>query len=173
MQLAKKSDTGSYYNDIGRVAKWEDYKNIKIYIENEPNLDYLYEQAFDIWNRAIPYFGFVYVNDKNEADIRCSFVQEFFDQKVGVTKYPKGMKIVDGEMYLQAPVLIEVSKSSIDRRQVTEEEILSTIIHEVGHALGILGHSKNRNDIMFFDTTTYQGTSLSQRDINTIDEIYQ
>ena len=173
IRYAQKEDKGSYLSDIGKTAQWRDYKNIKIYIEREENLDYLYEKAFDIWANAIPYFGITYVNNKEEADIRCSFVDEFFDTKVGVTKYKGGMKVSNGKMYLNPPVLIEISRTTINNRQITEDEILSTIIHEAGHALGIIGHSKNRNDIMFFSTATYQGTSLSQRDINTIDEIYQ
>lgn len=173
MKYAQTTDKGSYINDIGKGVRWENYSNIKIYIENEPNLDYLYEQAFDTWGNAIPYFGFTYVNNKEEADIICSFVDEFFDTKAGVTKYANNLKIINGKRYFNRPVYIEVSKATIQKRQFTNDEILSTMIHEVGHALGITGHSKNINDVMYFSTDSYQNSSISQRDINTIDEIYK
>lgn len=43
-------------------------------------------------------------------------------------------------------------------------------IHQMGHALGIFGHSKDPKDIMFDNFTAIQ---LSERDINTIREIYK
>lgn len=46
------------------------------------------------------------------------------------------------------------------------------VTHELGHALGIMGHSPNKKDIMypFISLTTNR---LSQRDINTINLLYQ
>jgi predicted Zn-dependent protease len=43
-------------------------------------------------------------------------------------------------------------------------------IHQMGHALGIRGHSNDPNDMMYANFTA---TQLSQRDINTIKEIYK
>jgi len=49
-------------------------------------------------------------------------------------------------------------------------QIKQITMHQVGHALGIYGHSGNPNDIMYSNFTV---NSLSERDINTIKEIYK
>jgi predicted Zn-dependent protease len=43
--------------------------------------------------------------------------------------------------------------------------------HELGHALGMLGHSKQEGDMMF--DVTDEHSRLSQRDINTLSRLYQ
>lgn len=43
-------------------------------------------------------------------------------------------------------------------------------MHQIGHAIGVFGHSNNPDDIMFSD---FKVTVLSKRDINTIREIYK
>jgi predicted Zn-dependent protease len=43
--------------------------------------------------------------------------------------------------------------------------------HELGHALGMLGHSPKESDMMY--TVTDEHSRLSQRDINTVTRLYQ
>ena len=63
----------------------------------------------------------------------------------------------------------------------SDKELYNTILHEIGHALGIMGHSYSSDDLMFmstipeFNITRYRSSFqyLSQDDINTIKLLYK
>jgi predicted Zn-dependent protease len=48
------------------------------------------------------------------------------------------------------------------------------VLHEIGHTLGIVGHSDNRDDIMFYsiDVSPREGR-VSERDVKTLSELYK
>jgi len=50
-----------------------------------------------------------------------------------------------------------------------KEQVGKLVLHELGHAIGIWGHSKDPDDIMYTHPIVSQ---LSQRDINTIRKLY-
>ena len=51
--------------------------------------------------------------------------------------------------------------------------ITKTCLHEIGHALGMHGHSPNNHDVMFLAATPEPIAKLSDRDKATIRKIYQ
>ena len=55
---------------------------------------------------------------------------------------------------------------------LAEYSLQSTIEHELGHALGIWGHSDKPSDRMYASQSP-QAASISPRDINTLKKIYQ
>ena len=52
------------------------------------------------------------------------------------------------------------------------ESLLATIRHELGHALGIWGHSPEESDALYFSQVR-EPPPISSRDINTLKKIYQ
>jgi predicted Zn-dependent protease len=56
--------------------------------------------------------------------------------------------------------------------KVSDASALAAIRHELGHALGIWGHSPAETDVMYFSQTR-EIPSISRRDVNTLKKVYQ
>ena len=68
---------------------------------------------------------------------------------------------------------------NINQKEYTRIDIYNIAMHEIGHALGIMGHSSNSNDIMYMKSKVdqYYGANnridFSERDINTFKLLYK
>ena len=77
-----------------------------------------------------------------------------------------------GPKYTVPPQVIEVNLDLIYSK-VPEARYLLTkniIAHELGHAMGLLGHSPEKGDLMY--AITDEHSRLSQRDLNTLERLY-
>ncbi len=57
-------------------------------------------------------------------------------------------------------------------RSFSDADMRKTALHEVGHSLGLEGHSRSRSDIMFAAVNPAQVPYLKERDVNTINRLY-
>ena len=58
-------------------------------------------------------------------------------------------------------------------REASVAELYNAVLHEMGHALGLLGHSPDALDVMFPDIGLSRSEGLSQRDRDTLVALYQ
>lgn len=144
-------------------------KPLKVYIETHPNqAPYLPQyrtyvlEGLQSWSEALDgRLQFVPVRRRKDADITVSWVSSFPDRYVaGVTTYSVGHADVE-----------------IRTVGVPQKDIQCNILHELGHALGISGHSDHAGDIMVAsrrwrrDQAAYHPT-LSERDIRAVRRLY-
>lgn len=166
IHVANSNDYGNYVSDLaGNYYTWKNPSKIKVFIKGEAKKAIL-KQAFDKWDYELyQLVNFEYVFNESQADIVCYCVEKLDEKKAGLAHVKHvGKKIVSA--------IVEVTTKDILNNSYNDKEILSIALHEIGHALGIMGHSKNLNDIMYFSMESYKNGTISRKDINTIFRIY-
>ena len=61
---------------------------------------------------------------------------------------------------------VKINPTSVGR------SLLATVRHELGHALGIWGHSPQETDVLYYSQVR-EPLPISPRDINTLKKVYQ
>lgn len=166
-------EDGDYLSQIrrfpgGSVARWTSF----------PITIHLPQESPDSWNRSL-----------KSAVLRWSqylpiqMVSAFENQNIDVqwvNKLPPGyLGITRWESDNGSPkVTIFALRPSFYPADISERTLAPVFLHELGHALGILGHSNNPEDLMASSTehqgkkATSRSDDISRRDLNTIKHIY-
>ena len=166
------------YND--KVIRWG--KNpIKVGIKKREDLDLYFinevESALMEWQRATGN-KLVFVFDNKNPDIAIEFEDLAIDKE---NKNNHNLYIVantepvlDGNT-LQGMKITLYTKNS-QGKYFTKEEIYNTTLHEAAHALGIFGHSRHPEDVLYLSSPNLAGTKeykkLSESDVNTMKLLY-
>ena len=108
---------------------------------------------------------FKFVTQAAHADMVVHWQKTFSHGKIGINAFRQtASRIVQSD--------IRLATHHPAGRPLTSQEIRSTALHELGHALGIQGHSPYPNDVMFFSQNPRQRNTLTARDIKTIQLLY-
>jgi predicted Zn-dependent protease len=115
------------------------------------------------------------VPDKEHADMFCTWTSDPLEVAENGTLSERGAAkvIVKGSQIERATLKI-LTRPILEEGVLSEDEMKKACLHEVGHVLGLQGHSTNNHDVMFFtvDTATVWPV-LSRRDRMTILRLYQ
>jgi tetratricopeptide (TPR) repeat protein len=157
------------------VQRWNDTTSgLFIYMQPgntvkgwKPEMTELVKSAFGEWERALgKRIHFLYTAEMAKADVVVTWAPK-----------PKGLEI--GHQNIQwgndnklTNAEIEISLLRANGKPLNNLEFKYVALHEIGHVLGIRGHSTNPNDVMYA-TLQPQSASLSARDIATIRALYQ
>jgi predicted Zn-dependent protease len=175
---------GDYFAEISAEGAFRWARSslpLKVYITNgagvqgfRPEMRQILIQAFDEWAQASQgKIAWQLVNDLHQADIACTFRGSPRSSDEGVEGGRTATTIVTdryGREYIesaQMELLTRLHGVSIDA-----SEFRKAALHEVGHALGLQGHSSTSTDIMYFAVAKSQSPYLQSRDINTLMKLY-
>ncbi len=139
----------------------------------------LVEKAFSQWHRmSNGLVKFQQIQNIQDANIVVSFIDvdssklchgNSCEYSVGTT-----VPVVQDDLLKYMDVKINVKNNL--RQFFSPEDISTVLVHEVGHSLGIWGHSKYISDVMFYSADKLYGDEgqkhISQRDINTLRLLY-
>jgi hypothetical protein len=120
----------------------------------------------DVASPGVP--GFVFVDSRADADIPIAWAEqavgEWYIAFCSVQPNPRQRRL-DVQQIL-------VTGRWGDGHEADLESIHRVLLHEMGHALGLLGHSDDPGDIMFPRLSEQTGAGLSERDRNTLRLLY-
>ena len=177
-----------YYLEIAESSeseKWNSFP-IKVCIGNVPSGNWAQgaREAFSIWNEMFP---LELVAESEEADIRFNWEgdQTMEGGAVGEEMDWVQFRRVGGELTSRKVAYISVDLS----RNWSKDEMRAIVLHELGHALGIRGHSLSKGDIMYWQVQEKPHqvrvprvyypivwkslvSKPSQRDLNTLIRLY-
>lgn len=167
----------------GKLVRWSLSKMpLKLYIESspqgirnfQPGFVNQIRRAMDIWTGVLNHqLSYALVNNPNQADIRVHWTNTI-DTKGhsgdGGTAYTAGLMIPhirsDEIEYME----VKIATFDIQGHPQNSDIIYAVAIHELGHSLGLLGHSTNSGDIMYAENQHV--TTPSKRDLNTVRKLY-
>ncbi|MBR1680492.1 hypothetical protein IJ707_01730 [bacterium] len=136
----------------GRLCKW-DKSSVNVFVTpitaNVSDKNFLYseiQRAISVWNNSLKQISinlmFNITNTPENADIVVHWtkVGRVFE---GMCKYPS---IING---ILKKISIDIGlPNEFSGKNTTNESIFSTILHELGHSMG-LGHGVDIDDVMF------------------------
>lgn len=172
----------SQVTEMGHLIWPLDRMPLKVFIEDgsgtEGFRDYypdFMRKAFNEWqNTSNGKISWREVSSPQQADIVCTWTANAKPRGPGVeageTKSTIGVNRLTGQQnIIRANISV---LTSLMGRSFSDTDTYKTCLHEVGHAIGMEGHSNTPSDIMYPVLNSAQTPYLKERDINTIAALY-
>jgi hypothetical protein len=162
-----KAFTPNYAATAANLRRW-DKRFVTVHItpskddnKTEGQVRKLFVKALNLWNGKIGDAIQLTLTDDADADITVSFVQPGSLAGGAIGRTDVTFRLND-QVLTHANVRLNLGLSP--------DEFLQVSAHEMGHALGIQGHSTDPRDLMY--TYAHTPAEVTERDLNTMSLSY-
>ncbi len=141
------------------------------------------KRAFSQWQASTQFLTFSQIDTPNDANILIKILPMPSDICSGEQcQYVVGFTTPDLKGNILKRMNIVIYAKDPMGNYFSDKELFNTALHEIGHSLGIMGHSYSSGDIMFMSSenpnsiySKYRSSFqyLSSKDINTIKLLYK
>ncbi len=175
VRIPYDTSAGNYIGSISRfannaTARWTNFP-VRVRLPEDATAEWkkLMEPGIEKWGRYLPLKK---VSLTEGADIEVSFVNHLVPRVLGVTR----LTVNGGRMKVSIFMLRPNYYPAI-----AEKTLSHAFLHELGHAIGIFGHSEKSTDLMSTFEVASSGNgkltqeklgTISARDVNTLKLIY-
>jgi len=178
-QVSKSDDYFSEATLTG-VHRWPaSLMPLKVYLKSGTGVPFYKEQYNDILKRAFSDWAnassgkvkVAFVDSAVDANISCSWTSDPA-QLANAAESGETQLALNSKGIVRATIVF-LTVPLVAALPITDNRLRVTCLHEVGHALGLTGHTRNPDDIMFFSSRISDDPrDLSQRDKNTLVRLY-
>lgn len=153
---------------------------VRIWVEDADSLPTDVARAITIWRDGFLYHEYdaTIISDSSTADVVVTLGTAPGPQ-LSVTRLHSAMapqcagatdvNISEDHTKLLLPIRIYIDPASAPDTPGLSECVALTVVHEIGHSLGIFRHSPNSSDLMYFDPAV---DLPSERDRETAEVLY-
>ena len=174
-----------------RILRWDTASfplKVSIDFPMEENLPPYYRaevtKAFYQWQNSSGFLKFNFINNVKDAQIVVKFLPL---PKNNCNEFGCKYVVAYTEPTIKGNILKKMTITMYDKdaygNYFSDKELYNTILHEIGHALGIMGHSYSTDDLMYMSNDELQRNNIytrfrssfqyiSAQDINTITLLY-
>ena len=155
----------------GKLGRWESNK-ITVFVSESEYQNTIYKALSHYNDVFAGYFKFYLTSNRNQADIKIDMVSHFSSNTHNEQGYIAGLtdnSFAGEERFLKKSWVQLLNTEPNSNKKITQAKVYSVALHELGHALGIVGHSPNPSDIMYAAT---KANEFSARDIATLKIMY-
>lgn len=169
------------YTTAGGTIKWANNRiPVKVYLASasevpgyKPEYQGIMLDSFKAWETVTQEkLKFTYVNSESDADIACIWTNDY----ANVSSPAEGgeAQVTSNQNGISKVRIVILTVDPTPDSPLTTNQVQEVCLHEIGHSLGLSGHSPKPGDIMYCSMSPASARmTLSQRDINTIRHLYE
>ena len=173
-----KSDYFAYASHTGAVRWPADKTTIKVFVSSgnvpgfKPEYTGFFADSFKQWAVACNNkVTFDFVKSPGASDIECMWTDDI--SKVSSPAEGGETKVITGGSQINHATITVLTNGPSSDTPLSPSQIRSVCLHEIGHALGIVGHSPLPDDVMYCSIPSANTkTGITARDTATIQKLY-
>ena len=148
-------------------------RQIKVYARSgkdmrgfRPEFDRILQDSFANWT-STGVISFLFVSSPDKADIECVWTDDV-NKLSSASEGGETLIRKNGEKTTHAKIVLLTNRGST---RISDRDMRALCLHEIGHALGLMVHSANPDDVMF--CTLAAADKLSQHDFENLKVLYR